>query len=118
MLPSAWIFGDCDKLKQVFINLIENACEAVANDEAITWRTDFGTSPDWVCISIHNVGNPIPTEILTQLGTPFFTTKPSGNGLGLAIVKRIVEAHAGELKIQSEAGIGTIISVQLPRLIN
>lgn len=118
MLPSTWIFGDCDKLKQVFINLIENACEAVADDEVITWRTDFGTSPDRVCISIHNAGNPIPTEILTQLGTPFFTTKPSGNGLGLAIVKRIVEAHAGELKIQSEVGIGTIVSVQLPRLIN
>jgi signal transduction histidine kinase len=118
MLPSAWILGDCDKLKQVFINLIENACEAVADDEVITWRTDFGTSPERVCISIHNAGNPIPTEILTQLGTPFFTTKPSGNGLGLAIVKRIVKAHAGELIIQSEVGIGTIVSVQLPRLVN
>ena len=118
MLPSAWILGDCDKLKQVFINLIENACEAVADDEVITWRTDLGTSPEQVCISIHNAGNPIPTEILTQLGTPFFTTKPSGNGLGLAIVKRIVKAHAGELTIQSEAGIGTTVSVQLPKLIN
>ncbi|MBD1804506.1 GAF domain-containing protein [Microcoleus sp. FACHB-SPT15] len=118
MLPSAWIFGDCDKLKQVFINLIENACEAVADDEVITWRTDFGISPDRVCISIHNAGNPIPTDILSQLGTPFFTTKPCGNGLGLAIVKRIVKAHAGELIIQSEVGIGTIVSVQLPRLGN
>jgi signal transduction histidine kinase len=118
MLPSTWISGDCDKLKQVFINLIENACEAVADDDVITWCTDFGTSPDWICISIHNAGNPIPTEILTQLGTPFFTTKPSGNGLGLAIVKRIVKAHAGELTIQSEAGIGTLVRVQLPRLFN
>lgn len=118
MLPSAWIFGDCDKLKQVFINLIENACEAVADDEVITWRTDFGISPDQVCISIHNAGTPIPMDILSQLGTPFFTTKPCGNGLGLAIVKRIVKAHAGELIIQSEVGIGTIVSVQLPRLGN
>ena len=115
MLPLAWILGDRDKLKQVFINLSENACEAVADGEVITWRIDSGTTLNQVCISIHNGANPIPSEILTKLGTPFFTTKPSGNGLGLAIVKRILEAHAGELTIQSEPGIGTTVSVQLPR---
>jgi PAS domain S-box-containing protein len=112
--PSVWIWGDRDKLKQVFINLIKNACEAIALGEAITWRIDPGIDDSRICISIHNSGNPIPAEVLSKLGTPFFTTKPSGNGLGLAIVRRIVEAHNGELLIQSEQERGTIVSIQLP----
>jgi PAS domain S-box-containing protein len=112
--PSVWMLGDRDKLKQVFINLIKNACEAIEPGEAITWRIDPGTDDSKICISIHNGGDPIPTEVLSKLGTPFFTTKPSGNGLGLAIVRRIVEAHNGELLIQSEPERGTIVSIQLP----
>ncbi len=112
--PSIWMLGDRDKLKQVFINLIRNAYEAIEPGEAITWRIDPGTDDSRICISIHNGGNPIPAEILSKLGTPFFTTKPSGNGLGLAIVRRIVEAHNGELLIQSNPERGTIVSIQLP----
>jgi signal transduction histidine kinase len=114
LLPVVWISGDLDKLKQVFINLIKNACEAIEPGGTITWRIDPGTDETRICISIHNSGHPIPAEVLAKLGTPFFTTKPSGNGLGLAIVRRIVEAHQGELLIQSELERGTIVSVQLP----
>lgn len=112
--PSVWIMGDRDKLKQVFINLIKNACEAIEPGDAITWRIDPGVDDSRICMSIHNGGNPIPVEVLSKLGTPFFTTKPSGNGLGLAIVRRIVEAHDGKLLIQSEQEVGTMVSVQLP----
>jgi PAS domain S-box-containing protein len=113
-LPPVWALGDRDKLKQVFVNLIRNACEAIEPGEAITCRLDPGTNDSRLCISIHNGGQPIPAEVLAKLGTPFFTTKPSGNGLGLAIVRRIVEAHSGELFIQSDPGSGTIVSIQLP----
>ena len=113
-LSPTWILGDRDKLKQVFINLIRNACEAIEPGETITCRLEPGTDNSRICISVHNGGDPIPAEVLTKLGTPFFTTKPSGNGLGLAIVRRIVEAHQGELLIQSELNTGTIISIQLP----
>jgi signal transduction histidine kinase len=113
-LPSAWIMGDPDKLKQVLINLVKNACEAIEPSGIVTWRIDPGVEDSYVCISIHNGGNPIPAEVLSKLGTPFFTTKPSGNGLGLAIVRRIVEAHGGYFLIQSEQDRGTIVSVQLP----
>ncbi|PSB67891.1 hypothetical protein C7B61_03750, partial [filamentous cyanobacterium CCP1] len=65
---------------------------------------------------VHNNGKPIPSDILEKLGTPFFTTKPSGNGLGLAIVKQIVQAHSGEISIVSSAENGTIVSIQLPTL--
>lgn len=103
---------DRDKFKQVLINLVTNACEAVSIDDAITIHIRSEASR--ICIQIHNGGTPIPADILPQLTQPFFTTKPSGTGLGLAIVKRIVEAHDGELRIESGAEIGSIVTVQLP----
>lgn len=115
-LPSAYIWGDRDKLKQVFINLIRNACEAINEGEQVTWQVTSGKATNQVCITIHNAGSPIPAEILPKLGTPFFTTKSSGNGLGLAIVKQIVEAHQGEFEIVSAAETGTSISMHFPRL--
>jgi PAS domain S-box-containing protein len=113
-LPSVRILGDRDKLKQVLINLIRNACDAIEPGEMITWRIDPGSDARQVCISVHNGGNPIPTAVLAKLGTPFFTTKPSGHGLGLAIVRRIIEAHGGKLSIESDAETGTIVKIQLP----
>ncbi|NMF83459.1 PAS domain-containing sensor histidine kinase [Nodosilinea sp. P-1105] len=113
-LPEAWIKGDIDKLKQVFINLVRNACEAVAPGETVTWRIAPDTRPDWVRITIHNGGDPIPPKVLARLGQPFFTTKSGGNGLGVAIVKRIVAAHGGELVIESTAEAGTTVRVMLP----
>ncbi|GAB4377258.1 MAG: hypothetical protein Kow00121_26170 [Elainellaceae cyanobacterium] len=113
-MPIARILGDRDKLKQVFINLIRNAYEAVEDGEIITWRVDCGRFPCQVSISVVNGGDPIPPEVIAKLGTPFFTTKPSGNGLGLAIVKQIVEAHGGELAIKSEAEAGTTVTIHLP----
>ena len=113
-LPEVWIDGDADKLKQVLINLVRNACEAVTPGETITWRVAPGDHPRQVCISIHNGGVPIPPEVLAKLGQPFFTTKPGGNGLGVAIVKRIVAAHGGEVLMESTAEAGTTVRVMLP----
>jgi signal transduction histidine kinase len=106
------ILGDSDKLKQVFINLIRNACEAIEVGEAVRWSVM--EAPEKVCISIQNGGVPIPAEVLSRLTQPFYSTKAEGTGLGLAIVKRIVEAHSGELLIESSELRGTIFSVQLP----
>lgn len=108
------IVGDKDKLKQIFINLIDNACEAVKKGDTITWSVDSEVIPHWVDIRIHNGGRPISPELLSQLARPFYTTKSSGTGLGLAIVKRLVEAHGGKLSITSSASEGTIASVRLP----
>jgi signal transduction histidine kinase len=107
------ISADRDKLKQVLINLVTNACEAVSTGEAISISLQHGENRR-ICISIHNGGTPIPADILPQLTKPFFTTKASGTGLGLAIVKRIVEAHDGEFGIESGEGVGSIVKVQLP----
>lgn len=107
--------GDRDKLKQVFINLVTNACEAIAEGETVTWKLE--ECDRWVKITVCNGGTPIPPEVLPKLTQPFFSTKAGGNGLGLAITQRIVEAHGGHLTIESDAARGTVITVSLPRLL-
>jgi signal transduction histidine kinase len=107
------ILGDKDKLKQVFINIIRNACEAVSPGDVITWEINI-SSPEQVCINVCNHGELIPPEVLSKLTQPFFSTKTSGTGLGLAIAKRIIKAHGGKLSIQSDAIKGITVSVKLP----
>jgi signal transduction histidine kinase len=99
------ILGDQDKLKQVFINIVRNACEAIAPGNVVTWIVDSQTVPEQVIISVHNGGEPIAPEVLCKLTEPFYSTKSSGTGLGLAIVKRIVNAHGGELSISLTTSI-------------
>ena len=108
------IQGDKDKLKQVFINLVSNACEAIQEGETVSWQIHTDTARDNTQIQVHNGGKPIPPDILPHLTKPFFTTKASGNGLGLAITKRIIEAHKGTLVIESTEEKGTTVTVSLP----
>ncbi len=122
---SAVIMGDVDKLKQVFINLIRNACEASEVGNIVRWsvtnalvqqseKTTEEPTEKHIYIAVHNSGPVIPAEVLAQLTQPFYSTKPEGTGLGLAIAKRIVEAHNGELIIESSEDAGTIFKVRLP----
>ncbi len=119
-----YVVGDRDKLKQVLINLLHNACEAPQlNVQAsldavavVTCNVEM-TEANTVCILIHNEGDPIPADHLPKLTQPFYSTKPGGTGLGLAIVKRIVDAHGGQLHIQSTAETGTLVRVDLPAAI-
>ncbi len=106
------ILADPDKLKQVLINLVRNAYEAIAPSESVTCTVM--TESDVAKIKIHNGGPPISANILPKLTQPFCSTKASGSGLGLAIVKRILEAHHGSLAIQSAACEGTVVQIQLP----
>ncbi len=112
------VLGDKDKLTQILINLLQNACEAVPEGEKISVRFASLTSSRQICLQVQNRGTPIPSDILPNLTKPFMTTKPDGNGLGLAIVKKIVEAHGGKLEIESSAIAGTIVSVLLPMATN
>jgi len=110
--------GDKDKLKQVLINLIKNACEAIDPGGVVTCQVELISPSNQVCIQIHNGGLPIPPEILPKLTQPFCSTKSGGTGLGLAIVKRIVDAHAGILQIQSSETAGTTIRISIPAIIS
>jgi signal transduction histidine kinase len=108
-----WVRADQDKLKQVLINLIDNACEAVSSGEVIRWQVQADLANQQALIQIDNGGDPIPPEVLSQVTKPFYTTKVAGTGLGLAIVKRIVDAHDGHLAIASDQN-GTRVTVGLP----
>ena len=109
------VMADVNKLKQVFLNLLRNACEAISIGDAITCKLAPGKTPSQICIHIHNRGDPIPSDLLPRLTEPFCSTKPSGTGLGLAISKQIIIAHDGELEIASSSS-GTTVSVYLPRI--
>ncbi|MEM1391938.1 MAG: ATP-binding protein [Cyanobacteria bacterium P01_H01_bin.150] len=111
------IQGDENKIKQVLINIIQNACEAINSGEEVKLQVDRDLNNKEVCIQVRNGGKPIPAENLPLLTQPFFSTKSSGTGLGLAITKRIIEAHNGVFLIESNAEEGTLVTVKLPLVI-
>ena len=106
--------GDRLKLKQVFINLIQNALEASPPDQVVSCTIKQNPNSNNLKVSIHNWGTPIPQEILPKLCEPFVSNKSGGTGLGLAIVKQIIKAHQGALSIESNPTQGTTISFTIP----
>lgn len=111
------VYGDPDRLVQIFLNLAKNACEAAPDDSKIQWILDRSTTRDALLVSVHNEGDSIPPEILPRVFEPFFTTKPHGTGLGLSVVKRMVNAHGGEIEVNSDEQ-GTRTTVTLPLAAN
>ncbi len=109
-----YVVADRDKVKQVLINLIVNAAEAVTAGEIIDLSVSTTADGTRRCIEIRNGGEPIAPAILARLTEPFLTTKRSGTGLGLAIVKRIVDSHGGSLEFSSKPQDGTRVAVCLP----
>jgi len=107
-----WILGDMNQLKQVFINYIKNAIEAMPDGG----KLEINGSPltgGQVRISIVDQGSGIPQCILNQIGQPFFTTKENGTGLGMLVSWQIIKEHKGDLQIESDSN-GTSIHVKLP----
>ncbi|MDX8047047.1 ATP-binding protein [Gracilibacillus sp. S3-1-1] len=104
----------CDKsqLKQVFINLIKNAIEEMANGGMIHVQV-YRNGQECV-ISIADQGPGIPKHLIHKLKEPFFTTKKNGTGLGLMISNQIIDNHNGRLEIKSENGKGSTFSICLP----
>lgn len=108
------LLGDAHQLKQVFLNLILNACEAMPDGGTISVRVEHMLSENnTVQISIADSGEGIPAEMLPQIFNPFFTTKRHGTGLGLAIVNRILLNHNGNISA-ANADSGAIFTVTLP----
>lgn len=116
------IAGDPEQLKQVLINLVKNAADALGNGGAIKLRaiesriTLGGRMREAVNIEVEDNGPGIPPNVQERLFDPFFTTKPSGTGLGLSIAARIVEKHDGALRFQTAANRGTTFEVVLPAI--
>jgi signal transduction histidine kinase len=108
---------DCDEkqLKQVFINLIKNAIEAMPEGGRIEIRVKV-LEKHKMSVSIRDEGGGIADENIFNLGEPFFTTKKDGTGLGIMVTNQIIKDHQGELKIDSTIDIGTQVIVTLPIL--
>lgn len=113
------VHADRQQLRQVFLNLSTNAADAMPTGGRLTTRVKTGQLPDGraaIVIEICDTGVGIPSELLSRVCDPFFTTKEEGKGtgLGLAICRRIIEQHQGRLVIESEVGKGTTVRIILP----
>ena len=109
--------GNAQKIEQVIINLIVNACQSLPDrDRGVRIATAFNPAEKGIAVQVSDEGCGIPGELLQRIRDPFFTTKreAGGTGLGLAIVERIVRDHGGRISFDSTVGQGTTARVFLP----
>jgi two-component system NtrC family sensor kinase len=106
------VLADFGQLRQAFVNVVMNACEAMGRGGRleIATRTSDGT----IEVVIADTGPGIPPEQLRKIFDPFFTTKEKGTGLGLSVVYGIVERHGGSIDVDSRVGEGTTFTFRLP----
>jgi PAS domain S-box-containing protein len=111
----AVVRADREQLRQVWLNLSNNAFEAMpgGGTMVVRWRDEGGRR---IVVEFEDSGPGIALESLPHVGQPFFTTKPNGTGLGVAIAQRIVERHGGVLSFECPHSHGTIARVTLPRV--
>ncbi|HEX3989039.1 MAG TPA: ATP-binding protein, partial [Verrucomicrobiae bacterium] len=114
---------DGEQIKQVLINLVQNAADSIGHDGSITLRCRSDRRPlangesDVVILEVADTGRGIAPEVEKRLFDPFFTTKSDGTGLGLSIASCIVEKHGGALQYQTQINRGTTFGIILPRAV-
>lgn len=120
------LFGDAEQLKQVFLNIILNAIDAMSGNEPERPRTliisiEKGVAIDaynrYLLISFEDSGLGIEESKLDDIFNPFFTTKEEGTGLGLAISYGVINRHGGDIEVKSMPGRGTVFTLKLPQRI-
>jgi len=111
-LPEVLVDSNC--MHQVFLNIIINAKQAMAEGGSLSIRTRPFNHRSMVRIEIDDTGSGIEEEMIEKIFNPFFSTKREGTGLGLLIVKKIIEAHRGTIGVTSHPGSGTRVLIELP----
>jgi signal transduction histidine kinase len=117
--PPLRIRADAAQIKQVLINLVQNAADAIGRDGVITLRARrdrkrlANVDTNVVVLEVVDDGKGIPPEVQQRLFDPFFTTKDSGTGLGLSIAAGIVQKHGGALQYQTQLDYGTTFGILL-----
>jgi len=111
------IMGNKQKLEQVMINLIENACQALPDKKKGLFITSFFDKIErCVAVEVRDEGEGIPKNLLPRIMDPFFTTRRSegGTGLGMSVSSNIIKGHGGKIEVESEWGKGTTIRFFIP----
>jgi signal transduction histidine kinase len=106
------MYGDVEKLKQAFMNIFNNGCQAMNGEGVLT--VNIKPNAKNVEISIKDTGEGIHPDDIPKIFDPFVTTKEMGVGLGLAISKRVIEDHNGKIGVNSKLSSGTKFTVSLP----
>jgi signal transduction histidine kinase len=109
------VMADPDQLKQVAVNLISNAVQAM-EERGGTIVVSTGSTDGFVELAVTDDGPGIDPERVSKVFDPFFSTRDEGTGLGLTIVHRIVDEHDGHIEVSSERGVGTTFRVSLPAM--
>jgi two-component system sensor histidine kinase HydH len=104
--------ADPNQMKQVLLNLVKNAFEAMDSGGQIVLAS--GAEDNQVWFSVKDTGGGMPPDVLEKIFNPFFTTKKKGTGLGLAVIHKIVADHHGSVSVQSLPDQGTTFQVKLP----
>jgi two-component system sensor histidine kinase HydH len=108
------VYVDPDRINQVLLNLYLNSIEAMEQGGTLSVKVFWDDDSRRARVTVSDTGVGIRKEDLVHIFDPYFTTKQSGTGLGLAIVHNIIESHNGEVKVESESGNGTKVTVMLP----
>ncbi len=108
------ITADPMQLRQVFMNLLLNAADAMQGEGALGIKTRFDAAAGTVLVEISDTGRGIDPAVMDKIFQPFFTTKPRGTGLGLAISKRLIEDHGGGISIERNPAGGATFKIVLP----
>jgi two-component system sensor histidine kinase HydH len=103
---------DFSAMKQALLNLLLNAIDASKEGNAISLATELTGAT--IRLSVQDTGTGMPEDQIANIFKPFYTTKTRGSGLGLAIVDRIIKEHRGSIQVESEAGKGTRLTIELP----
>jgi len=106
------VMVDADQIRQVFVNIILNAVEAMPEGGRLEIRA--GSKAQFVEVEFADTGGGVPESIIDKIFDPLFTTKAKGIGLGLAMCKSILERHGGDIRVKSEKGKGAVFTASLP----
>lgn len=103
-----------NEIKQAFLNLINNACDAMPRGGTLTIKTSLDAS--YIRVAIEDSGQGMPAEVLDKIFEPFYTTKPEGKGtgLGLYVTRELIRSYEGNITINSRSGAGTCVTLFLP----
>jgi PAS domain S-box-containing protein len=107
------IQADAEKMRRVFVNIVQNAVDAMPKGGTIT--ITCAGKDDFLEIAIADTGMGMTKEVLKKIWSPLFTTKAKGMGFGLPICKRVAEAHGGSISVESVVGAGTVFKLTLPK---